>query len=359
MTGYTLGPEKRQAIPGAPGFTMRFNRAARKCVVFLGYPDRDTGPNAIICEGTGFLILYQGGFYLVTARHVAVTLGDVGWCVRVNKKDGTCHLIDADNVPWVFHPDNTVDVAVCGFGISAAQGYDFLYADGDILFLRKENETSDWVEVGDMCYTVGLWRLLEGKERNLPVVHTGNIARLAGEEKIPVRAPNKPEGRELVDGYLVEAQTLSGLSGSPVFIRPSIRLAMQGTRDSPDGEKEQLDLLAYREHVKLMGLWQAAWDAPAGEVLTAEHGRQNVVPVGMGIVVPASRIVEVLEMPILKGPRDAARRVRELHNIAEPQSTGAGVSGRSDRPSTDANPTHREDFNSLLGAAVKTPAQED
>src|SRR5258708_16164609 len=107
-----------------------------------------------------------------------------------------------------------------------------------------------------MCYTVGLWRLLEGKERNLPVVHTGNIARLPGEEKIPVRAPNKVGGREMVDGYLIEAQTLKGLSGSPVFVRPSCSVTLQA-RDAADPHtpEKPLPLVAYRESVRLIGLW--------------------------------------------------------------------------------------------------------
>jgi hypothetical protein len=89
-------------------------------------------------------------------------------------------------------PDDTVDVTVCGLSLSARDGFDFIYADGEVLFLRKEEETTEWVEVGDICYTVGLWRLLEGKERNLPVVHTGNIARLPGEEGIPVERQKSP-----------------------------------------------------------------------------------------------------------------------------------------------------------------------
>lgn len=289
---------------------MRFNQDARKCVVFLGYPDYETGPTAIRCEGTGFLLLYKGGFHLITARHVAETLGDDGWATRVNKKDGTCVLIEATNVPWVFHPNDTVDIAICGLSLSAKDGYDFIYADGEILLLRKEEETNDWVEVGDMCYTVGLWRLLEGKERNLPVVHTGNIARLPGEEKIPVRAKNKPGGREMVDGYLIEAQTLKGLSGSPVFVRPSCGVTLQSrnVNDPPDSPEKPLPLVAYRENVRLIGLWQAAWDADAGEVLTAERGPMLTVPVGMGIVVPSSKIIEVLELPAVEEKRIQQRR---------------------------------------------------
>jgi hypothetical protein len=294
---------------------MRLNRDARKCIVFLGYPDWDNGPNAFRCEGTGFLLLYKGGFHLVTARHVAELLGDVGWATRVNRLDGSCSLIEAENMPWVFHPDDTVDVAICGLMLSRIDGYDFLYIDGEILLLQADQEVSaDWVEVGDMCYTVGLWRLMEGKERNLPIVHTGHVARLAGEERIPVRAKNKPGGKEWVDGYLVEAQTLRGLSGSPVFIRPSIRLSIDANRHDPFGtQDEKLELLAYHEHVKLLGLWQAAWDAPAGEILTAEQGRQNTVPVGMGIIVPSSKIIEVLELPAMYKKR---KRMKEMEDNA-------------------------------------------
>ena len=133
----------------------------------------------------------------------------------------------------------------------------------------------------------------------------------------------------MVDGYLVEAQTLSGLSGAPVFIRRSIRLGMHASPDAAPDTPETINLVAYMEEVSLLGIWQAAWEAPAGEVVAVDRGRQMTVPVGMGVVVPAARIVDILELPELKEPRDAARRKRELERAATPQSTG--VSG-SDKP---------------------------
>ena len=91
----------------------------------------------------------------------------------------------------------------------------------------------------------------DGQERTFQLFTPGNIARLPGEERIPVRADNKPSGSELVDGYLVEAQTLRGLSGSPVFIRPSLILSLNAQRSDPFGTKdEKLDMLAYHEQVK-------------------------------------------------------------------------------------------------------------
>lgn len=122
---FTLGREKIVRL-GDSGFCMRFNRNARKCVVFLGFPDRTTVPEGIHCVGTGFLLLYQGGFYLITARHVAESLGDVGFCTRVNTKDGGSKNVEPDKqVKWIFHPDTTVDLAIVGFGISAILGLIF------------------------------------------------------------------------------------------------------------------------------------------------------------------------------------------------------------------------------------------
>jgi hypothetical protein len=342
------------------GFVVRFNRNAKKCVVFLGFPDHEAGPTAIRCVGTGFLLLYEGGFYLVTAGHVAHDLGDTGCIARINKKDGTSGPVEGDFVRWTYHPNYpNVDVAVVPFGVSAEWGFDFLYLDQQLLIdANKEND--EWLEVGDLCYTVGLFRVLAGEERNLPVVHTGHLARLPGEEEIPIRDPNVPGGRLMVDGYLVEAQTLSGLSGAPVFIRRSIRLAMHASPDAKPGTPETLELVAYKDEVALLGIWQAAWEAPAGEVVAVDRGQQLTVPVGMGVVVPAARIVEILELPHLKEPRDAARKRRDLENAAMPQSTGVGASEKPTTRPVEAeanpaeNPAHREDFNRLVGAASKS-----
>jgi hypothetical protein len=82
------------------------------------------------------------------------------------------------------------------------------------------------------------------------------------------------------------------------------------------GTPERIELVAYHEHVKLLGLWQAAWDAPAGEMLTAEHGRQNTVPIGMGIVVPASKIIEVLELPAVQKKRELQKRREDEAKLA-------------------------------------------
>jgi hypothetical protein len=82
------------------------------------------------------------------------------------------------------------------------------------------------VGIGDFCYTVGLFRVLSGNKQNLPVVHFGTIARpIYGpdEEPIPIKDWRDPDGKKTIqaNAYLIESQSLSGLSGAPVFVRVS------------------------------------------------------------------------------------------------------------------------------------------
>src|SRR6185437_1865569 len=93
-----------------------------------------------------------------------------------------------------------------------------------------EDEKESWwsnkawkygVGMGDFCYTIGLFRLLSGRKQNLPVVHFGTIARPIfdrDEEPVPIKDWRDPTGRStiLTNAYLVESQSLSGLSGAPV-----------------------------------------------------------------------------------------------------------------------------------------------
>ena len=118
---------------------------------------------------------------------------------------------------------------------------------------------------------------------------------LPEDERIPVR--NWRKGPDLpsivhVQGYLLEMNSLQGLSGSPVFVRPTIDMA-----DLPvtDGTKITTRLPA--ANVKLLGVWQSAWSGDPDAVLMQEIGDKKV-PVGIGIVVPIARLVEVLESPV-------------------------------------------------------------
>ena len=188
---------------------------------------------------------------------------------------------------------------------------------------------------GDTISLVGLFRLHAGSKRNVPIVHTGHIASVPDpNEKIPLTDRN---GRSIeVASYLIEAQTLDGLSGSPVLYYERTK---QGT------------------NVRVLGIYQGSWDGEPGKIFAEDRNFVDDrirVPVGMGLVVPGERIIELVRNhPSIQEERKRQREARLKHAAATMDA------GFSSLPATDANPTHREDFMRLLGEAARKREQED
>ena len=76
---------------------------------------------------------------------------------------------------------------------------------------------------------------------------------------------------------------------------------------------------------------------------------------GMTCVIPSWQIMEVLDMPKLKGPRDAVFAAVKEERAGARLSRPVAESAK--RP--DENPNHREDFTALLNAAVRKPQSKD
>ncbi len=107
--------------------------------------------------------------------------------------------------------------------------------------------------------------------------------------------------RELArcEAYLVEAQTIDGLSGSPVFVHETV--ALESFTRLSDGRHPG----AFGA-VKLLGLYSGSWDGEPGTILEADRNLRGGtrVPIGIGLVVPAEKIVKLIsEDGKLKGHR--------------------------------------------------------
>ena len=280
---------------------MRISDEVTRTVVFIGYPTSDPGKGGIDCIGTAFFLQYDDAPYLVTVRHVAEYVGSEPFLIRINR-----HADGADNLPidgakWVYHQNPEIDVAILPVDFVSDQTHSIRFIDD-----AKESWWSNkaWkygVGLGDFCYTVGLFRVLAGMSRNMPVVHFGTIARTyysSFTELIPVKDWRDPSGKKSImsDAYLVQSPSLSGLSGAPVFVRPSNQLVRQELVDAnPHLHPAEMGDAVASWHLQLIGMWQGAWDAPPGEVLTAEHGNNTRVPVGMGVVLPIDYVHSTLE----------------------------------------------------------------
>jgi hypothetical protein len=316
---YQIGPQVHGPMTSVAGIKMLIRDDLRRCVVFIGTRDSEAN-GGINCVGTGFLLAYDDCRYLITAQHVAAGLGDDPYVIRLNKADGTADNIDVDpilhNVRWFSDPDSPdVDLAVMPFE------YDLKGAGYDCLFIRAEHFVGVKAEVpiakvglGDLCYTIGLFQLVAGRKRNLPVVHRGSIALLAGEESVPVDDwldPQRGKTRN-VDCHLVETQSLKGLSGAPVFARGSFDI--EGLPLTGTDEKHSVRLPL--RDMSLLGIWQASWDTPPGTVLGVRDHQGSRVPVGMGVVIPVEKLVELLETEPIKEQRAELRRSGEAAKAA-------------------------------------------
>lgn len=323
----TLGPKRTES---AGGVHLRINDDVREAVVFIGRhePSKD-GTAKIVYGGTAFFLQYERLTYLVTARHVASQVDGAPFYIRVNTVDGSSIDVEIDRLDWHFHEDETVDVALVPLGIGSPAKYMNI---PDHMILTDDRVEKFKIGIGTDAYVVGLFRMLTGNKRNLPVVHTGNIAMVPGDERIPVkdRASGKTHS---VEGYLMEAHTLDGLSGSPVFARKIVRLTLR-----IDGVKT--DVYANWDFA-LLGLWQGSWTASPDDVLGTElvsqgHRNEVRVPLGMGIVVPAKKFVDILEMPDVKADREAKIRAHDESLPAEQDAAFTSVENRRDAALTKA-----------------------
>ena len=315
-------------------------------MVFLGWQKAgpiDVAP--IDPRGTGFLLHGASslgpGVFLATARHVAEKLHPP-FVMRINKKGGGAGLVHferPEDINWCFHPDATVDLAVAPINVPSWADATALPADpifGEDIALISE------LDAGDIAWVVGLFHLHHGRQANVPVVHTGHIAVLPGDEFVSV------DGK-LVSAYLVQANAISGCSGSPVWACNTTFVRLNGKR-IVGGHGP----LAF-----LLGVWSSSWKVEKSQIVSVRTDEDDVqgtaAPLGMGIVTPAAKLGE-----ILKGEEMMRARKELKEKTAAAKSATPDFLVEADAPpATDANPNHQEDFTRLVGAAAKKREPKD
>jgi hypothetical protein len=109
-----------------------------------------------------------------------------------------------------------------------------------------------------------------------------------------------PLGRfGLSDAYLIEGRSIGGLSGSPVFVRNTITIP-------GINEAGQVTQVAGLGQAHLLGLVHGHWDMP---VDFSEFGKTETVNMGITIVIPAKKILEILFSPALVELRNEAFQI--------------------------------------------------
>jgi hypothetical protein len=309
LLAYTgvLGGRVKEAAPYSGNY-VRIEQNVYRSVVFLGHPltnnERDIDP-----VGTGFLLSWSKGegyqrdhqTFIVTAAHVADEFRDGPLAVRLeDKKTGKARVHREEVVwQWVTHEDTTVDVAVTPFELPKWARNEPL-SDKD--FVTEDVRLSRNIGEGDAAYVIGLYTFVAGKEKNLPFVHTGNVACMVDDERIPWTHWRDKSCEVEIEGHVISAHTIRGASGSPVFVRATM---VDDTTSPPT--------LGPGKSTWLLGVWKGMYTGD-------EEGKQTLPR--MGVAVPATKVLEIMTQSGVEAimAKKAKKRVAKLAAVTEDQS---------------------------------------
>jgi hypothetical protein len=273
-----------------------FPQELLKCVTFVGYRDQNEQYNL---AGSGFWVTRQDPCnarhrlaYFVTAAHVIDKVRESSadrrvW-LRANTRDGGRTWQETPEICWKHHPtDPTVDLAVLKIAIPETLEHMAWPLESSILqdSLDTEQTGDRKVQLGDELCIAGLFHLHTGQKRNLPIVRIGTVAALR-EEPVPNRTGTP------MDVYLVEAHSMGGLSGSPVFIDiANAKRMLPPSSGYMAAAYEPTSPFRF----KLFGVIHGHFGVDTDLDAVADDGKQKLpVNFGIAMVIPAEKIAQVL-----------------------------------------------------------------
>ena len=257
-------------------------------VGFIAEVIRSEGHEDIVdLVATGFFVSHPSSEYpgtsypaFVTAKHVAKDLDGKLIEFIVNKKGGGVMTLSSLDNKWYKHRDDSVDAVVTPLEITP---------DADIVsistrdFVTSAGLVENKLGIGDEVFMPGLFvHAPGGEKRNMPILRHGNLAML----------PDQPIQVEsgFAEVYLIEARSIGGISGSPVFVRQTVNL------DVIDQSGKDRTLHGVGGSMHLLGLVHGHWDIKESELNTVHftHDSQRGVNLGIAVVVPAQKLLEII-----------------------------------------------------------------
>ena len=217
--------------------------------------------------------------YGVTARHVIEGIKSKGLeevYLRLNMVNGNATWFKTEMNDWKYHSDENVDVATIKLGFPQEIDQKFYPLSGSMTNDVKEQQQ---IEEGDEVFITGLFKHHHGNLNNIPIVRVGNISALPN-EKIQTR-------NHLMDGYLIEARSIGGLSGSPVYVNLGLHRHIEGQiKQSTSGAIYFLLGMIYGHYdINTTEIDEIIEDTPSGS---------DRVNTGIAIVTPVTKLIEHL-----------------------------------------------------------------
>lgn len=331
------------------------SNALLNCVFYL-YRNREEAEIGSEYGGTGFFVGVPSKkdtnydyHYAVTNYHV---VKDGFTTIRVKMRNGEYDFLEyIFDIDWKYIPGGG-DVAVAALG-ETLHGDKY---DAEVipisLFAIERIVQEKQICVGDDVFMVGRFIDYDGGPTNLPAVRFGNIS------VMPTNILTMKNG--VKKSYCIDLHSRSGFSGSPVFVygAPGRYLDMAFRSRNKIIGGSLLYLLGIH-----WGQFPEYWKITEKEnleetpELTIEGNYVKGVS-GMTSVMIPEPILDALNMPQFeeqrrKGDIELEKDFRKHGYPPEPETAKEPIAN------TD-NPQHKEDFNSLLTAAVKKkpPADE-
>jgi hypothetical protein len=344
---------------------MRVPDALQRCVVFVGTigPGK-RGEEVYTPRGTAFFLSMPSTIpgtsfvYLATAAHVAEQLNGATTFVRLNRKDGGVIVARfGDKARWYYHPnDDFADVAVMPWVKMPGADYQHIPVD---MFATEEIIAREGIGPGDEVCMVGLYTRAYGERRNLPIVRTGNIAMLP-EDKVYLKWASKRsiEPTAPTPAYLIEARSIGGISGSPVFV---LKGFWEGFKE--DASSRTIQPSGLNSRLFFLGLVHGHWDIKAeadsggGPVVDiVGYSKKEMLNEGIAIIVPAKTILETLDQPELAAKRMRDEQQRRIENAPTPD---IAPDVASEQREMDKGITREEFEEALKRASRRKPPQSD
>ena len=253
-------------------------------VCFLGVEDNGRklygGTGFFVCVGEEDYPELQWA-YLVTAKHCVTKAFDQynNLFFRVNQKDGNVKFVPLphhSSSKW-FMADEA-DVAIYPIEDDTTAQMRVLPSS---LFLTDEIVREEGVGLGDDVFVIGLFREVHGKKRNFPIIRSGMIASMIDE---PLQDSDSGDDYH---AFLIELRSISGLSGSPVFMA----LKKRGVEMHP--VPRGFNAMTHR--MLVVGLIRGHWDLAEKEIL-ADFGPTGIekLNTGIAIVTPIQEVEKIL-----------------------------------------------------------------
>ncbi len=297
---------------------LKIPETVRDCTAFLGYWRKD---RSLWMGGTAFFVAMPiessrqvSALYVVTAKHVIEHIDGLGKDIilQVNCKAGQLEYLKTSFSDWKTIPNSpNDDIAILSvepnIDLSVGGGLDHLFVSTES-FVGTNRFPESVAEIGGNIAVAGLFNRMANASRNYPIVRVGNIAG-APDEPIEIWVDKR---KFVFKAYLVEARSIGGLSGSPVFLQidvastNSLNVSVSGPMmHTEKGPAQQAPMVTpttnmFVQHA-LLGMMFGHYDA---KLTDQQSWTTESLNLGISIVVPASKIMEALNLGCFKQERE-------------------------------------------------------